>query len=135
MATMTARDVINRAATRAHTRAGEEALTAAEMVDALSDLNLLMHSFQGKGISYAHTDLAASDTVNMPDQMLDNLVWLATEMLATGDYGLPIDPIPATRIGDARQALQAFYSVEQRAVIDHALRNRRFAGFNFTRGD
>ena len=70
----TANDIISRAAKRINVLAGEEALGAAEAVDALQSLNDMLFGFGPKGIQYVHTTLTATDTVNFPDEQLRNVM-------------------------------------------------------------
>lgn len=120
MASQTARNVIESAARRAQILAAEEAPTAAEGVDWLRLLNQMMHAFPTKGIKYAHTDLAYTDTVNVPDQMLQAVILMLVDELVD-DVGLTLGEKMANQIDDARRALQAFYHVPKRAVTDPAL--------------
>lgn len=133
MAALTSNDVITRAFSRTNILAAEEVVNASDSVDALTELNLMMAGFQAMGINYAHTDLLATDTVNVPDQMLDSLIWMFADILAN-NYGMPLDPSDMKRIDAAKGALQAYYYVPQRAVIDAAVRSRRIGRFDFTRG-
>src|SRR5690242_21349804 len=45
-------------------------------------LNDMMHGFNGKGIQYAHVDLTASDTVNVPDELIRPLILVFCKELA-----------------------------------------------------
>ena len=130
----TANDVISRAGRRALILAGEEVFTAAELSDALQLLNDMLHNFGPRGISYAHTTLAASDTVNVPDELLRPLVLLFTEELLM-DFGGPIDPLLAVAIADAKNELQAGYHLDEGAVTDPLLRPRLVGAFDITRLD
>lgn len=120
MASRTARQVIETAARRAQILAAEESITASEAVDWLLLFNQMLHAFPTKGIKYAHTDLALTDTVNVPDQMLRAVTLMLVSELAD-DAGLTIGEKLASDIDDARRALQAFYKVPVRAVTDPAL--------------
>lgn len=120
MASQTARQIIESAARRAQILQAEESLTAAEGVDCLRILNQMMHAFPTKGIKYAHTDLAYTDTVNVPDQMEQALILMLANDLAD-EFGLTIGQKLAGDIDDARRALQAHYHVPKRAVTDPLL--------------
>ena len=119
----TAREVILRAGRRAKITAGEESLTAAELTDALQLLNDMMHGFGPRGIYYAHTTLAAEDTVNVPDEQMRNLVLLFAEELAI-DFGATLGELLATEVLNARNEMQAAYWVQPPADTDPLLRPR-----------
>lgn len=101
--------------------AAEEAMTAADQADALVTMNGAMHRFNTDGIYYAHTDLAASDTVNMPDELIDSLIWLVAESLAP-DYAYAFSPQEDRTLMSARNHLQAYYWVQPPADTEPALR-------------
>lgn len=128
----TANDIIARAGRRVKILAGEEAFNGAEGTDALQLLNDMMTGFGPRGIGYVHTTLAASDTVNLPDEQLRNLVLMMARELAI-DWGVAIDPALATEIMRAEQELQAAFLVLNPAVPDRALRRRRPGHYDFTR--
>lgn len=132
MASRTARQVIETAARRAQILAAEESITASEAVDWLLLFNQMLAAFRTKGIKYAHTDLGLTDTVNVPDQMLQAVsLMLVSELV--DDAGLTIGEKLAGEIDDARRALQAFYHVPKRAVTDPALQYWPPGVFDFNR--
>lgn len=133
MAAMTANTVITKAAQRVNALAGEEALTAAEASDFLSLLNLTMHNFRAKGIHYSHVDLAAADTVNVPDEQLDNVIWLFAERVAN-EFARPLDANDLESIRQAKLELQAAYYQVPPAPADEGLIRRRLGTYNFARG-
>lgn len=127
-----ANDIITRAGRRAQTLAGEEAFTAAEGVDALQLLNDMMHGFGPRGIAYAHTTLLLTDTVNMPDEQIRNLIlMMAAELLI--DFGLAVTPALDSQITNAKNELQAAYYVSAQAQSDPMLRPRWPGRFDVTR--
>lgn len=128
----TANDIITRAGRRSKALAGEEAFAAAEAVDALQLLNDMMHAFGPRGVYYVHATLGATDTVNMPDEQIRNLILLFTEELMI-DYGMPVDPVMASLISGALSELQAYYWVQPPADTDPLLRQRRFDRTDITR--
>jgi len=131
--TATANDIINRAAQRINVLAGEEALTAAEAVDALQIMNDMMHGFGPRGIHYAHVTLAATDTVNVPDEQIRNLVLLLADDLADG-FAVPVSPDLRSDIMRAEQQMQAYYYSVPPAKINRGLLPYRFGWFDITRG-
>ena len=132
----TANDVITAAGRRAAILAGEEAMTAAELADGLTTLNDMMFGFRTQGIHYAHVALAAADTVNMPDELIDSLKWMMTDALVSDGYSVPLSPQQVTKITEARQALQAAYKYIPPAPSPRGLlRNRPGQFFNITRGE
>lgn len=121
----TATDIINRAGKRATVLADEGTFTASEAVDALQIMNDMMHGFGPMGIYYAHATLSATDTVNMPDEQLRNLVLMLSKELAI-EFGLGIDPGLALEIENARAQLQAAYWMQRPGITDPMLLPRRF---------
>lgn len=117
----TALDILNRAGRRSGILAAEEAYSSAEITDYLQLLNDMMHGFGPRGISYAHTTLAQGDTVNMPDELLRSLVILTAEELLI-DNSMPISPVMAALITDAKNELQAAYEVVPPANTEPYLR-------------
>ncbi len=133
MASATAQQVIERAARRINVLAAEEALSSNEMNDALQILNDLMFSFTAKGIQYVHVQLAQTDTVNVPDEQVRNVILMLCDDLAD-DFGMPISVDLREDIRQARQELQNCYMVIDPAVPDIALRSRRLGWFSWRWG-
>lgn len=132
----TANDIVNRAAKRLGILAEAETLSANAAVDALAQLNEMMHGFGPRGIHYAHTTLEAADTVNVPDEQIRNVALLLCQEMAD-EYGIEIGPQLASAILDARQSLIAAYYTIPRAVGDRALVRRTSAygqGWNIRSG-
>lgn len=121
----TANDIIRRAGKRAKILPDEGEFTASEAVDALQSLNDLMHGFGPMGIAYAHRTLEATDTVNMPDEQLRNLVLLLVKELAL-DFATALEPALEAEIENARSQLQAAYFMQRPGLVDTALLPRRF---------
>lgn len=121
----TANDIITRAGKRAGVLPDEAEFTASEAVDALQALNDLMHGFGPMGIYYAHRTLEATDTVNMPDEQLRNLVLMLVKELAL-DFGTTVGPELVAEIERARDQLQAAYFMQRPGLVDSALIPRRF---------
>lgn len=132
MATVTANDVINRAARRINVLAGEEVLSSAEANDALTLLNEMMGGWGPKGIHYVHKDLLATDTVNVPDEQVGNLVWAFAELLAT-EYDAVLNPTEMEMVRNAKLELQAAYPADLRAVVDKGIRRRLPGFYDFAR--
>lgn len=131
MASATARQVIDRAARRINILAAEESLNANEAVDCLQILNDMMFGFGPAGIQYVHTDLAATDTVNVPDEQVRNVTLLLCYELAD-NFGVNLDAVTAAAIVSAKLELQAYYLQVNPAVPDRSLRRRRMGWFNFS---
>lgn len=135
MATQTANQILTRAMRRLKVIAGEEAMTSAELADGLVTMNGAMHGFGPRGIHYPHVDLTSNDTVNMPDEQIDSLVWLIAEALAP-EYGYTFTPPEAVAIVRATQQLQAAYkSIPPMAAPRGLLRNTVGAYFSMERGE
>lgn len=133
MASQTANQVLTRAFRRIKVLGGEETMTAAELADGLVTLNGAMHGFNAKGIHYVHSDLASADTVNMPDEMIDSLIWMIADSLAS-EYAYEFTPREQGSIIDARNMLQAAYWVQPPADTEPSLRPLP-ARFNITTGE
>lgn len=118
----TASDIISDAGRRAGILAGEEAWPAADMADALTRLNDMMHGFGPLGIKYAHTTLALTTTVNIPDELIDSLKWMMVGALADGDYDVQLSPKKEGQIVNAKNQLQAAYWVQPPADTEPVLR-------------
>ncbi len=129
----TANDVIADAFRRLGLTASGEVIDSTQAADALIMLNDMMHGFGPSGIKYAHTTLALTDTVNMPDELIDSLKWMMADNLVD-DYGVQLTPRQATNITNAKNQLQAAYWVQPPADTDPYLRpqTRRF---DITKGD
>lgn len=127
------RDLINKAAKRCNILASEEALNAAEMQDALVMLNDMMSNFGPRGIPYVHTALALTDTINMPDEVLRDLMLVFCIDLAD-DYGIGLNPNTQMECQAAIKTLQAYYYLARPGIIDPVLRQRRWSFFSISRG-
>lgn len=112
---------MTRAMRRIKVLAAEEAMSAAEQADHLVTMNGAMYRFSADGIYYVHSDLAASDTVNMPDELIDSLIWLIAEVLAV-DYAYDFTPAEQVAIAKARNHLIAAYWVQPPADTEPVLR-------------
>lgn len=130
----TAADIVTRASRRINVLAAEEALTSAEMVDGLQILNDLLFAFYAMGIQYVHVALAQTDTVNVPDEQVRNVILMLCSELAD-DFGLTVGQKLAEDIRSAKLELQSAYLVINPAVPDKALRRRLFGWYDFSRGN
>ncbi len=129
----TAQSVIERAARRINVLAAQEALNANEFDDCLQILNDLMAAFPAKGIQYVHATLAQTDTVNVPDEQVRNVILMLCDDLAD-DFGMPISADLREDIRQARQELQNCFMVIDPAVPDKALRPRRLGWYSWRAG-
>lgn len=130
----TANDILTSASRRIGILASEEALTAAEAVDSLAILNQLMFGFGPKGIEYVHVTLALTDTVNLPDEQIGNLIYMLCDELAL-EFQITLGSVLVERINAAKLELQAAFLVVNPAVPDKALRYRRMGWYDFNRGE
>ncbi len=121
MAAPTANEILTRAMRRIKVLAGEEAMASAELSDGLTLMNGTMHGFNARGINYAHADLTSSDAINMPDELMEGLVWLIAEALAS-DYGYEFTAQEQGRLIDAKNQLQAAYWMQPPADTEPLLR-------------
>lgn len=121
MATATANDVITAALKRLSVIEYDETPDAAQAADGLTMLNQFMHGLRQHGVAYAHRDLAATDTVNMPDDCIEPLIMAFAEKLEA-EYMVPADPRRTMAMRDARRTLQAAFLVAPNATPEPALR-------------
>ena len=128
----TAGDIVNRAARRIGMLANEETLSAAEMTNALQGLNDMLFAFGPAGIRYVHSTLGQTDTLNVPDEQVRNVMLMFCKDLAD-DQTLPLSASLLSDIMNAKQELQAAYLVINPAVPDRALRRRRAGWIDFER--
>lgn len=134
MASQTAQQVLTRAMRRIKQLEAEEALTAAELADGLVTMNGAMHGFGPDGIYYAHTDLTATATVNMPDELIDSLIWMIAFALSP-EYGYTFSEGESVALLNAKNKLQAAYWVQPPADTDPLLRPRRWGRSDISRLD
>ncbi len=133
MATSTAQQLIEDASSRINVLAAQEALNADEMVKGLRILNQMMFSFPARGIQYVHVELAQTDTVNVPDGQVRNVMLLLCDDLAD-EFGMPISTDLRSDIMRAEQQLQAYYFVATPAKINRGLLRWRWGLFSVTKG-
>lgn len=134
MASSTANDVITSTMRKLNLISEVEEPSAEQASAGLKLLNKMMHGFSRKGIHYAHTDLTATATVNMPDDLIEDLEWMLARRMADDGYGVQLTPQQLGLTMTAKQTLQAAYFVRRASPVDRALRIRRVNGANFTRG-
>jgi len=135
MASQTAQDVITGALRRLNLISEVETMSAAQASAGLISLNEMMHGFNRKGIAYAHADLGLTDTVNMPDDLIDSLKWVLARKLADDGYGAVLSMQQMAQMVAAFNTLQSAYFMVRRSPVDSAIRARGSGGFNFTRGN
>lgn len=104
---------------------GEETASAPELVQGLDVLNGMLHGFGPRGIAYAHTALAATDNVNVPDEQIRNVMFLLAHELAS-EYEVVLGETRQEQITNALSQLQAAYFMPVEAPSDLALRPRWF---------
>lgn len=134
MASSSASDVITATMRKLNLISEVETMSSEQAAAGLALLNKMMHGFSRKGIRYAHTDLALTGTVNMPDDLIDDLEWMLARRMADDGYGVMLSPLQLALTTNAKQTLQAAYFLRRTSPVDTALRVRRLGSFNFTRG-
>lgn len=121
MATATANDIITASLRRLNVVDETESPSASEAADSLTMLNEFMHGLAGEGVYYAHRDLAATDTVNMPDQCIGHLKLAFCRVLAD-EFQRTLTPQMADAVGNAMRMLQAAFMVPPIATSEPAVR-------------
>lgn len=135
MASQTANQILTRALRRLKVLAAEATMSAADLADGLVTMNGAMHGFGPKGIAYAHiADLASADTVNMPDELIDSLVWMIADALAP-EYEVVLSERDLVALVDAKNMLQAAYHIQPPAGSEPMLRPRFYGRFSIERGE
>lgn len=134
MATSTASDVITATMRKLNLISEVETPSSEQAAAGLLLLNKMMHGFSRKGIRYAHTDLTATATINMPDDLIDDLEWMLARRMADDGYGVALSPQQVELAAKAKQTLQSAYFLRRASPVDVALRPRRYGVFSFTRG-
>lgn len=122
MATATANDVITAALKRLGVIEYDETPDAAMLSDGLAMLNQFMHALRQHGVMYAHRDLTATATVNMPDDCIEALIWAFCKKLEP-EYGVPVDQSRAMTMAGALRVLQAAFLIAPHATPEPALRH------------
>jgi hypothetical protein len=113
---------------------GDETASATELTQGLDALNGMMFAFGPRGIAYAHTTLAATDTVNVPDEQIRNVMFMLANELAP-EYEIALNEQRAMQINDAMRQLEAAYFFPVAAASDEALRPRWFGSYSIVRID
>lgn len=104
----TANELIIRAAKTAKILAAGETMEDGDAQDILDSLNDLLHSWELDGIDLGHTDLALTDTVQLPDSHIRAIRYnLAADI--SSEYGVQLGPIDADRASNGFRMLQAHY--------------------------
>lgn len=83
--TTTARDIVYGALGRLGVRNKRQSVPADMARDVLRSLNDLMHTFQTKGLSYAHTDLGLNDGFPLGDHHRKGMTAILAELISD-DY-------------------------------------------------
>lgn len=121
MATATANDVITSTLRRLMVIQYDETPDAAMLADGLTMLNQFMHALRQNGVAYAHRDLTATATVNMPDDCIAALIMAFAEPMEI-EYEVAADPRRTMAMRDARRTLQAAFMVAPHATPESAVR-------------
>ncbi len=116
----TAQDLINRAFRIATVIHSGEAPGAAEIQDALTMLNQMLHGWKLDGIDLNHITLALTDTFPHPEDHEEAVVYNLVPRLCT-EYGVTLKTEVATLATRLFVNLQNFYADPQDARIDPAL--------------
>lgn len=103
----TARDIVTRALRKRRILAVGQSPEASELADGLSDLNDMLSAWRIDGIDIGHVTLAASDTLDVPDDHILTIVLSLAERMS--DYGGQMDPADIVTAEQGRRALQAQY--------------------------
>lgn len=124
----TANDVINMALLELGVIAAGETPSSGESQDALTRLNVMLHGLKVKGIDMAHTDLALADTIDLPDDEIESVMYLLAKVLAPGyEVGLSADT--AQGVSDGEALLSAKYADPAALTVDLGLRTNPPRGF------
>jgi hypothetical protein len=114
--------------------AAEETASSTELAQGLDVLNGMLAGFGPRGIAYAHTTLEATDTVNVPDEQVRNVMFLLANELAP-EYEVVLSDARVAQIVDALNQLQAAYFYPVEADINSVLGPRYSGRFSIRRLD
>jgi hypothetical protein len=121
---MTALDLITRALRKIKVLASGESPTSDEADDCLLALNDMLASWSINGLDIAHTTLALTDTLDVPDDHLEAIRLSLAENVA-GDFGAQMAQADVIAAQDARAALKAYHFSIKAIGIDHPAAARR----------
>lgn len=100
----TARDIVTRAIRKRVKEAGL-APTSDELADGLADLNSMLARWEIDGLDIGHTELEASDTLDVPAAYEQTIILSLAECLT--EYGSPLDPLDIAKAEDGRGLIRA----------------------------
>lgn len=121
MATSTARQVIEDALHYIRILGEDDSMTDSQAARGLRVMNQMMHGFNTEGVQYVHSDLALTDTVNVPDEQVRNVALMLARAMSL-EYGKTLGENLASEIVRAKGALQAFYYKVRPAKSEISLR-------------
>ena len=121
----TARDIIRDAFLLLNAFAPDEAIPAQDYEDGLKRLNLLIHSWRGKGVDFGHADYALDDTVRLPPEHHEGLGALLAERLQALYPQRPITAAVARMSREGWAAIKGAYSHTPEMSVDSGLIIRR----------
>lgn len=120
----TALDIITRALRKIRVLASGESPTSEEADDCLNALNDMLVGWAINGIDLAHTDLALTDTLDVPDDHLEAIRMSLAERVA-GDFGAQLSPTDMQIADQGRAAIRAYHFSIKTIGIDHPSAERR----------
>lgn len=127
MATSTAGDVIKDALHLLRVIDEEEGPTANQSARGLRVMNQMMHGWNTIGIQYVHTDLALTDTVNVPDEQILNVGLVLARALSLS-FGKVLGKTLEDSIMTAENGLRSFYYKVKPAASELSLQGGRRPG-------
>lgn len=116
----TANDIIEGACRRIGVLATGTALRASEAAEALEALNDMMHGLEFEGVFLGHTDLALTDTVNLPDSHIPGIKDMLAVRIAP-EYEREASPSVQQRAIDAESMLRTHYVDTMPMDLDYGL--------------
>jgi hypothetical protein len=114
----TALDIITRALRKIKVLASGESPSSEESADCLDALNDMLSAWSISGIDLAHTALALTDTLDVPDDHLEAIRLSLAERVAD-DFGAQLSPRDAMLAEEGRAALRAYHFSIKTIGIDH----------------
>jgi hypothetical protein len=118
----TARDIVTRAIRKRVKEAGLVP-TSDELEDGLADLNSMLAEWELDGLDIGHTELAASDTVDVPASYELTIILSLAERLT--EYGSPLEALDVAKAEDGRGLIRAHLLNVGVQTFDSALRGDR----------
>jgi hypothetical protein len=120
----TALDVITRALRKLKVYGAGEDVGASDAEDCLVSLNDMLFGWAINGIDLAHTTLALTDALDVPNDHLEAITLSLAERVAD-EFAAQFSPVDAAIADQGRAALRAYHFTIATIGIDHPMARPR----------